>query len=99
MPSCLDERAPGVPTSELVEREELLEGTGHRYHLIRCCYVNRSQRRVFSIEFLERHTKEELQRLIDAPATADWLFHFNEPPGDSVRRILIEDFEKWRSAQ
>lgn len=89
----------GVPTSELIEREDLLESTGHRYHLIRWCFVNRRNRRVFSIEFMEKHTKEELQRLIDAPATDDWVFHFNEPPGDSVRRILIEDFEKWPSAQ
>jgi hypothetical protein len=32
--------------------------------------------------------------LVDAPATDDWLFHFNEPPGDCVRRKLIADFEK-----
>ncbi len=81
--------------SELTEREELVESSGYRYHFVLMHYVNRTARRVFSIEFVESHSREELQRLIiEAPTTTGWVFYFNEQPSDGMKRKLIEEYEK-----
>jgi hypothetical protein len=94
MTVCLADEVPEVTMSELVEREELLESSGYRYHFTSCVYVNRRLRRAFSVEFVEKHSREEIQRLLQGPATDEWVFHFNEPPADSVKRVLISEYEK-----
>jgi hypothetical protein len=81
--------------SDLTEKEELLENSGYRYHFDRMIYFNRAARRAFSLEFVEDHSRQELQKLLDEiPATNDWVFHFNELPSDRVKRDLVEAFGK-----
>ena len=81
--------------TDLTEKEELLENSGYRYHFDRMIYFNRAARRAFSLEFVEDHSRQELQKLLDEiPATNDWVFHFNELPSDRVKRDLAEAFGK-----
>lgn len=94
MTVCLADGVPQVTMSELVKREELLESSGYRYHFRHAVYFNRHMRRAFSLEFVEKHSREEIQQLLQAPATDHWVFHFNEPPHESVKQALIERFEK-----
>lgn len=84
-----------TPMTDLTEKEELLEGSGYRYHFDRMIYFNRTARRAFSLEFIEDHSRQEIQKLLnDTPATDAWVFHFNEPPSDRVKRDLAEAFGK-----
>ena len=52
-------------------------------------YVHRRQRKAFSVEFLEDHTTEEIQRRIDEePQAGAWRFYFNGPISEGVLREL-----------
>jgi hypothetical protein len=84
----------GTLMTDLTEKEELLESSGYRYHFDRMIYVNRSVRRAFSLEFIEEHSRWEIEQLLDTAATNDWIFHFNKLPTDRVKRDLIEAFSK-----
>lgn len=77
--------------TELTEKEMLLENSGYRYHFDRMIYFNRAARRAFSIEFVEDHSFQEIQQLVnELPAANGWTFHFNEPSSDRVKRELAE---------
>jgi hypothetical protein len=80
--------------ADLTEKEELLESSGYRYHFVRMMYFNRTVRRVFSLEFVEDHSRTEIQSLLETPPTHDWFFHFNVPPSDRVKLELAEELEK-----
>jgi len=80
--------------SDLTEKEELLESSGYRYHFDRMIYAHRGVRRAFSLEFVEDHSHQELQKLLEMPATNEWIFHFNELPSDRVRQELAEALGK-----
>jgi hypothetical protein len=88
-------RALETQMTDLTEREELLESSGYRYDFDRMMYVNRAVRRVFSLEFVEENSRQEIQKLInEACATNDWVFHFNEQPSSRVKRELAEALGK-----
>ena len=55
------DRITATSMSELLEREELLESSGYLYYLKRMLYVNGAGRRAFNIEFVESHSREEIQ--------------------------------------
>jgi hypothetical protein len=81
--------------TDLTDKEELLESSGYRYEFDRMMYVNRAARRAFSLEFVEDNSRQEIQKLInEAYATNDWVFHFNEPPSNRVKRELAEALGK-----
>jgi hypothetical protein len=81
--------------TDLTEKEKLLENSGYAYHFDRMIYFNRTARQAFSLEFVEDHSREEIQKLLsEAPTTDSWVFHFNELPSDRVRRELAEALEK-----
>lgn len=84
----------GIQMTDLTEKEQLLESSGYRYHFDRMIYFSRSVRRAFSLEFVEDHSRPEIQKLLDTPATSDWVFHFNEPVSDRVKRELVEALGK-----
>jgi hypothetical protein len=87
-------RVLGTQMTDLTEKEELLENSGYRYHFDRMIYFNRAARRAFSLEFVEDRSQQEIQKLLEIPATDDWVFYFNEPPSDRVKRELAEAFGK-----
>jgi len=75
--------------TELTAKEDLLENAGYKYHFDRMIYFNRETRRAFSLEFVEDHSREEIQRLLDEPVLQEgWDFHFNERASDSIKRQL-----------
>jgi hypothetical protein len=81
--------------SELLDIERLLESSGYRYHCENMHFVNRTTKRVFSIEFVESHSLQEIRRVLEeVPATNEWIFHFNKPPSDWGKRDLIQELEK-----
>ena len=84
----------GTRMSDLTVKEELLENSGYRYHFERMIYISRADRRAFSLEFVEDHSQQEIQKLLETPATNEWVFHFNEPPSDRVKRELAEALGK-----
>jgi hypothetical protein len=84
----------GTQMTDLTVKEELLENSGYRYHFERMIYINRADRRAFSLEFVEDHSQQEIQKLVETPATNEWVFHFNEPPSDRVKRELAEALGK-----
>ena len=80
----------GAQMTELIDKADLLKRSGYRYHFERMIYFNRAVRRAFSLEFVEDRSLQEIRKLLDTPATNDWVFHFNEPPSDRVKRDLAE---------
>jgi hypothetical protein len=84
----------GTRMTDLTEKEELLENSGYRYHFDRMIYISRAARRAFSLEFVEDHSRQEIQSLLETPATNEWVFHFNQPPSDRVKRDLAEALGK-----
>lgn len=77
--------------TELTEKEALLEASGYRYHFDRMIYFNRTARRALSLEFVEDHSIEEIQDVVnEQPAPNGWIFYFNKTPSDRVRRELSE---------
>lgn len=87
-------RALRAEMTEMTEKEQLLESSGYRYHFDRMIYFNGSVRRAFSLEFIEDHSKHEIQKLLEIPATNDWAFHFNRPVSDRVKGELAKALEK-----
>ena len=84
----------GPQMTDLTEKEELLENSGYRYHFDRMIYSNRTVRRAFSLEFVEDHSQQEIQNLLETPATNEWVFHFNQLPSERVRQELAEALGK-----
>lgn len=91
--SVMVRRSP-AELAEGVRKEKMLESFGYRYHCELMMYRNRAAKRVFSIEFFNDHSFEEIHRLVNAPYAKEWVFHFNEPPSEGVIPALIEDLEK-----
>ena len=91
---ALANKVSGMQMTDLTVKEELLENSGYRYHFERMIYFNRAVRRAFSLEFVEDRSLQEIRKLLDTPATNDWVFHFNEPPSDRVKRDLAEALGK-----
>jgi hypothetical protein len=84
----------GAQMTELTDKADLLKRSGYRYHFERMIYRNRETKRAFSIEFVEDHSLQEIQNLLEAPATNDWVFHFNQPPPEEIKKELAEALEK-----
>jgi hypothetical protein len=50
-------------------------------------YVNRKTKTVFSMDFIEDHDEEEIERRVQGDSgSEEWQFHFNAEPAESVRR-------------
>lgn len=74
----------------LAAKAQILENAGYKYNFDREMYLNRNQKKGFSVEFVEDNTEDELQRSIgeETPGT-EWRFFFNVPPTDAVKRELM----------
>jgi len=73
----------------LAEKRRILKQAGFRYSFDRDVYYNSGTKKVFSIEFIEDHSADDLNRLIQQDANGkSWHFFFNSPPSSSVKRTL-----------
>ncbi len=69
--------------------EQILRQAGYVYSFDRMVYFNRKTKKVFSIEFIEDHNIDELQRLLNEQAAGEeWRFYFNSPPSNAVKAEL-----------
>ncbi len=70
-------------------KQDLLKRAGYAYNFDRMVYFNREAKKAFSVEFVEDHDEEELNRRIrEGDEPNGWRFYFNSPPSESVRRVL-----------
>ena len=69
---------------------QLLKDAGFEYSFDRSIYLNRNARKVFSVEFVEDHSEEELEAVIRelSPKSGEWSFYFNSAPSAAVKRDL-----------
>jgi len=68
---------------------QILQEAGYAYNFDRMVYLNKSARKVFSVEFVQDHSENELQSCISEESNgAEWRFYFNSPPAASVQREL-----------
>jgi len=76
-------------------KSQILEEAGYGYNFERRLYVNRLQKRAFSLAFLEDHSEAEIEKRIRENGTkgTEWHFFFNEAPTDAVRRQLADLLE------
>lgn len=70
-------------------KSKVLEDAGYVYSFDRQAYVNRTKKKIFSIEFVEDHSVERLQQSIaESNSERGWQMYFNTEPSPSVRREL-----------
>ena len=75
--------------SALVEKRDLLAQARFTYSFDREVYYKRETRQVFSVEYVEDHAVEHLEKCIrQLPKENDWHFYFNVAPSESVKREL-----------
>ena len=75
-----------------LEKDEMLRSAGFRYHFDRMAYINSMAKKVVSVEAVEDHSEEWLQRLIEQPNdSGDWRFYFNEAPSKAVIEAFLAE--------
>lgn len=75
--------------TKLARQRELLQHAGYAYSFDREVYYNHETRKVFSLEFIEDHSADELEECIGENTDGNnWRFYFNAAPSDSARHEL-----------
>jgi hypothetical protein len=75
--------------TELREKRQILDAAGFVYEFYHEVYVNRKEKKIISLDFIEDHTAAELQKRIRQETDGrTWQFHFNNQPANSVRHQL-----------
>jgi len=76
-------------------KSDLLDNAGYLYNFDLRLYVNRQEKKAFSLQFLETHSEAEIEQCIksDGANGGGWHFFFTEAPSRSVTQQLIERFE------
>ena len=70
-------------------KRDLLQNADYRFDWDRAMYVNRTEKKAFSIEFIDDHSEDELeQRIHESRPVNGWMFYFNESPSEIVQREL-----------
>lgn len=70
-------------------KDQILEDAGYVYSLDRMMYVNRRTKKVFSVEFVQDHSPEQLQICINENSGgAEWRFYVNSDLPEGIRREL-----------
>ena len=73
----------------LTPKTLILEEAGYIYHFDREMYFNRRTKKAFSLEFVEDHQPNEIQKLIATKKTTrNWSFYFNSILSSDIRRQL-----------
>jgi len=72
----------------LATKQHILADAGYVYNFDRQIYFNRKAKNAFSVEFVEDNDEEILEQCIRQETDGKWVFHFNSPPAEAVRREL-----------
>ena len=75
----------------VASKKQILEDVGYAYSFDRLSYINRDARKVFSIEFVQDNSEDELRTRINEPypPKGQWRFYFNSEPSESVKREFL----------
>jgi len=69
-------------------KSQMLEDAGYSYNFDRTVYVNRGAKKAFSVEFIQDHKEDELQRRLHEETNGEWRFYFNAEPAPAVKAEL-----------
>lgn len=71
------------------EKKEILSQAEYTYSFDLEVYYNHQTNKVFSLEFIEDNSAEDLKRRIgENEISEEWHFYFNAAPSETVRREL-----------
>ena len=80
--------------NDLPSKRQLLDRSGYRYNFDRMIYVNRHAKKIFSFEAVDDNNVEWLSgRIAEPNPSNEWIFYFNGPVSESVRRQLLQEFQ------
>jgi hypothetical protein len=75
-------------------REPALRAAGYAYLFDRMAYFNRETKKVFSVEWLEDHPVEDLQRaLVEPNDSGEWRLYVDQMPPQHVIEALLADID------
>ena len=75
--------------TKLAKQRELLKQAGYAYSFDREVYYNNQTKKVFSLEFIEDNSADELEECIGENTDGkNWRFYFNAAPSASARQEL-----------
>jgi hypothetical protein len=71
-------------------KQNILDDAGFGYNIDRAIYFSRKSKKIFSVEFIDDHDEEELERRIrENTGCEGWKFYFNAgEPSEQVRREI-----------
>ncbi len=73
----------------VASKSQILREGGYAYNFDRMVYFNPRTKKVFSVEFVEDHSEDQLQSCLSEQTNgAEWRFYFNSPPPGAVKREL-----------
>ena len=78
---------------EDVVKQRLLEEAGYRYSIKRMAFINRTTKKIFSIEALRDHSEEWVREKVRERTDGDWRFYFNEVPSPAIRREYVAELD------
>jgi hypothetical protein len=80
----------GVVMVQAVDSKwQILREAEYAYNFDRMVYFNRRTKKVFSVEFVQDHSEDEIQKCInERPSGPEWRFYFNSPPSAAVQHVL-----------
>jgi hypothetical protein len=71
------------------EKEQILRDAGYFYFDARELYANRKSRKVFSLDYIEGNTTEELEKRVQEMTEGNaWVFHLENELTSSQQREL-----------
>lgn len=73
----------------VASKSQILREAGYAYNFDRMVYFNPRTKKIFSVEFVEDHSEDQLQSCLSEETNgAEWRFYFNSPPPGAVKREL-----------
>jgi hypothetical protein len=79
----------GDRLTALATKAQILKAGEYAYNFDRGIYYNRQKKKAFSVEFIDDHSSDELERCIREPnREPGWNFYFNSEPSASAKRQL-----------
>lgn len=74
-----------------IANEEMLRSAGYRYSFYFMAYVNRKDKKLFSVEALEGHSEDWIRERMEQPnESGEWMFFYtnDEQPSPAVAEAI-----------
>jgi hypothetical protein len=73
-------------------KSQILGEAGYGYNFDRRLYLNRKEKKAFSLQFLESHSEAEIEECMreNGVGGEEWHFFFNEAPTKAVIQQLAD---------